>query len=432
MKLFKIIILFTLLYFLPGKTNAQENWVFYSKTINVKDYGGDNFRLVAMVRSEPQDDSASARLWVRADKKNGMGFFDNMWDKPIRNEEWKTYSIDGKIDTGAYQLAFGALCQYNGKFYYDDIKLDVETSKGKWKTIFTDDFENNSDTLERGQYGFNNDYTATITDAGNKSKVLLIEGNNVPNYGVNNKVGKFADVNGIKMYYEIYGSGKPLLMIHGNGGSIDAFTKTIPYFSKKYKVIAVDSRAQGRSEDDNDSLSFEMMADDFASLLDTLHIDSAYVIGWSDGGINALLLAIRHPEKVIKLAATGANITPDSTAFAEGVWQDSKRYYDTSYNKTWKTKQEKNAWKLFLLDWNQPNITLEQLHTIKCPSLIICGDHDVISVEHTVLIYKNIPQAYLWVLPNSRHATLWMYPDEFNKKVDDFFSTPFHVYVHSH
>jgi len=76
-----------------------------------------------MVRSEPQDDSASARLWVRADKKNGMGFFDNMWDKPIRNEEWKTYSIDGKIDTGAYQLAFGALCQYNGKFYYDDISL---------------------------------------------------------------------------------------------------------------------------------------------------------------------------------------------------------------------------------------------------------------------------------------------------------------------
>src|SRR3954453_19767783 len=225
-------------------------------------------------------------------------------------------------------------------------------------------------------------------------------------YGNNASAGKYYNIRSIKMYCEIYGSGKPLLLIPGNGGSIRSFDKTIPYFSKNYKVIAVDSRSQGKSEDENDSLSFEMMADDFAALLDTLHIDSAYVIGWSDGGINALLLAIRHPGKVIKLAATGANITPDSAAFVEGFWQNEKRYYDTSYNKTWKTKQEKNAWKLFLLDWDQPNITLEQLHTIKCPSLIICGDHDLISIEHTALIYKNIPKAYLWVLPNSGHATL--------------------------
>jgi pimeloyl-ACP methyl ester carboxylesterase len=247
-------------------------------------------------------------------------------------------------------------------------------------------------------------------------------------YGNNAMAGRYYNIRGIKMYCEIYGSGKPLLMIHGNGGSIKAFDKTIPYFSKNYKVIAVDSRSQGKSEDEKDSLSFEMMADDFAALLDTLHIGSAYVIGWSDGGINALLLAIRHPGKVIKLAATGANITPDSSAFVEGLWQDEKREYDTSYSKKWKTKQEKNAWKMFLLDWNQPNMTLEQLHIIKCPSLIICGDHDLISIEHTTLIYKNIPQAYLWVLPNSGHATLRMHADEFNKKVDEFFSTPFHAW----
>jgi pimeloyl-ACP methyl ester carboxylesterase len=248
------------------------------------------------------------------------------------------------------------------------------------------------------------------------------------NYGNNATAGKYYSIRGIKLYCEIYGTGKPLLLIHGNGGSIKAFDKTIPYFSKNYKVIAVDSRSQGKSVDEKDSLSFEMMADDFAALLDALHIDSTYVIGWSDGGINALLLAIRHPEKVIKLAATGANITPDSTAFVEGFWQSEKRDYDTSYNKTWKTKQEKNAWKLFLLDWNQPNMTLQQLHIIKCPSFIICGDHDLISIEHTTLIYKNIPQAYMWVLPNSGHATLRMYPDEFNKRVDDFFSTPFHAW----
>src|SRR5258708_3192933 len=135
----------------------------------------------------------------------------------------------------------------------------------------------------------------------------LCQVNEIP-YGNNPGKGRFYNIRGIKIYREIYGSGKPLLMIHGNGGSIESFKNNIPYFSKKYKVIVVDSRSQGKSKDDNDSLSFEMMADDEAALLDVLHIDSAYVLGWSDGGINALLLAIRHPEKVIQLASTGANL----------------------------------------------------------------------------------------------------------------------------
>lgn len=247
------------------------------------------------------------------------------------------------------------------------------------------------------------------------------------NYGKNAAAGKFYNIRGIKMYCEIYGSGKPLLMIHGNGGSIKAFEKNIPYFSKNYKVIVPDGRAHGKSTDDGDSLSFEMMADDFAVLLDTLHVDSTYVLGWSDGGINAHELAMRHPEKVIKLVSTGANLWPDSTAFVEGFWQSAKEAYDKYHEKKWATKQEKNEWKIFMLDWNQPNIALNDLKAVKCPALIVCGDHDVIAVEHTVLIYNNIAQAYLWVIPNSPHATLIEHADEFNKKSDEFFSTPFHA-----
>ena len=101
-----------------------------------------------------------------------------------------------------------------------------------------------------------------------------------------------------------------------------------------------------------------MMADDEAALLDALHIDSAYVLGWSDGGIIALLLAIRHPEKVIKLASTGANFWPDSTAINPSGWKEDKIYYETSKNKNFRTETEKNAWKLFLLDWFQPIISL--------------------------------------------------------------------------
>jgi pimeloyl-ACP methyl ester carboxylesterase len=242
------------------------------------------------------------------------------------------------------------------------------------------------------------------------------------NYGDNAAAGKYYNIRGIKMYCETYGQGKPLLMIHGNGGSISAFWDNIPYFSKKYQVIAVDSRSQGKSVDTNDSLSFEMMADDFAVLMDSLHIASAYVLGWSDGGINAILLAIRHPDKVIKFASTGANLWPDSTALIPSLWNDMQRTYDSSANQHFTTAKEKNDWKMFLLDFTQPHISLAALHTIHCPALIIGGDHDLIPVAHTGLIAKNIPGATLWIVPNSGHATLQEHKDEFNKRVDGFFA----------
>src|ERR1700759_113076 len=114
-------------------------------------------------------------------------------------------------------------------------------------------------------------------------------------YGRNPAVGKYADIRGFKMYYETYGKGEPLLIIHGNGGSINNFVYQIPYFAKNYQVIIADSRAQGKSLDPSDSLSYEMMTDDLNALLDKLNLKQCYVIGWSDGGIEGLMLAMHHP-----------------------------------------------------------------------------------------------------------------------------------------
>ena len=243
--------------------------------------------------------------------------------------------------------------------------------------------------------------------------------------GRNKEAGKFYDIRGFKMYCEIYGEGQPLLLIHGNGGSIIDFTNQVPYFSKKYKVIIADNRAQGQSADNGDSLSYEMMADDYAALLSILKIDSAYVIGWSDGGINALLLAIRHPGKVRKLAATGANLQPDSSAVVQEVIDMVTPVYTQLKNANPKTDQQKKNWKLIRLLAEEPHIPLSDLHKIQCPSLIIGGDHDVIKEEHTMQIYKNIPKAYLWILPNSGHSTPVVYKDDFNKVVGEFFEKPY-------
>lgn len=257
------------------------------------------------------------------------------------------------------------------------------------------------------------------------STAALAAAEPAPDYDNNPAAGKYYEVRGMRMYCETYGDHGPVvLMIHGNGGNLSAFKNNIPYFASHYRVIAVDSRAQGRSRDDGPELTFEMMADDCAALLDAMQVKSAYVIGWSDGGIVALVLAMRHPEKVIRLAATGANLRPDASAFAPGVWEEEHQAYERDKAKVWATAKERNDWKVFLLDWREPNIPSAALQAVSCPALIISGDHDVIALDHTVEIYRSLPHAALWVVPHSGHATLKEHADDFNRTVDGFFTTP--------
>ncbi|MDF2432416.1 MAG: hypothetical protein JWP44_2047 [Mucilaginibacter sp.] len=243
-------------------------------------------------------------------------------------------------------------------------------------------------------------------------------------YGRNPAIGKYADIRGFKMYYETYGKGEPLLIIHGNGGSINNFLYQIPYFAKNYQVIIADSRAQGKSVDPTDSLSYEMMTDDLNALLDKLNLKQCYVIGWSDGGINGLLLAIRHPDKVKKLAVTGANLWPDTTAVDPFVYKWAMDENE-KVKKAPVTAKTKNELKLLHLLSYEPHITAEQLHTISCPTLVIGGDHDVILPKHTMLIAQSIPNSYLWIIPNSGHSTPVYKKEQFNAVVGDFFSQPF-------
>ena len=234
-------------------------------------------------------------------------------------------------------------------------------------------------------------------------------------YGSNPKTGHYAPVNGIQIYYESYGKGEPLIMLHGNGGSIQAFRHQIPFFKKYYHVIAIDSRLQGKSGGSPDSISYDLMASDFCALLDHLHISSANVLGWSDGGIDGLIMAMKCPQKVKRLAITGANVVPDSTAIPNDGIQGMKNFV---MNSKTATKTQIALTKMMI---DQPNIPYVQLKSILCPVLVMAGDHDFIKAEHTLKIFQSIPNASLCIFPDSNHGVCQQHPELFNRTVLTFF-----------
>lgn len=249
-------------------------------------------------------------------------------------------------------------------------------------------------------------------------------------YGDNSAVGKFANVNGIKMYYETYGepSGQPLLLIHGNGGSINGEKCQIEYFKDKYYIIVADSRFHGKTDNGSEILTYDLMAEDYNSLLNYLQIDSAYIVGQSDGGIIGLLLAMNYPKKVKKLVTTGPNIRPDSTALPEWAleldrndlkWIDKKiNQGDTSGNLVRQKSQ------INLMD-KYPNISNKELIKIKVPVLVMAGDGDIIKLEHILEIYQNIPKAQLFIMPGATHFMLREEYSLFNQIVERFLDNPF-------
>jgi len=252
-------------------------------------------------------------------------------------------------------------------------------------------------------------------------------------YGSNDKAGKYIEVNDIKVYYETYGEGEPLLLLHGNGGSINNFAYQIPELSKHFKVIAIDSRAQGRSTDSEKEITYSLMASDMSDFIDKLKLESVYIVGWSDGGNIGLELAYAYPEKVKKLITFGANYTYENCgAPSDSVTMDPE---DPLFAKVstmmqkYKTGTEEISpeinKKLSDLMEKYPNFTQEQLKQIKIPVLVVSGDHDLIKLDHTVSLFTSLPHSQLFIVPGASHFELIEQPELINSEIIQFLTTPY-------
>ena len=235
----------------------------------------------------------------------------------------------------------------------------------------------------------------------------------------------YAPVNGVKIWYAIYGKGKPVLFLHGGLGNSNYWGNQVAEIAKHYEVIVLDSRGHGRSTRDADPYGYDLMSSDVLAVLDYLKIPKVALVGWSDGAIIGLDIAIHHPERLSKLYAFAANSDP--TGVADISKSDVFNAYiargQKEYEKLSATPTEYSAFvdQISHMWASQPNWTADDLKKITVPTWIVDADHDeAILRQNTEFIAANVPNSGLLLLPEVSHFAFLQDPTGFTQSIDHF------------
>lgn len=233
-------------------------------------------------------------------------------------------------------------------------------------------------------------------------------------YGQNIKTGNYFNTGDANIYYEIYGEGKPVILVHSGFGYIDSFKKYIPILAKEYKVIAIATRGYGKSEIGNQAFSFDLLANDIQKIIKESCDEKAIIMGHSDGAMLAYLVAHKFPSIVSKVVAMGGPL--GTIGYGEDGLEWLKNYTIKefeSYRPDLKTIMSQPERWTELSDklkemWTTAQILeLSELREITCPVLLLFGDRDLFcTTDHIVQIYKNLPNAQLAIFPNSGHSDI--------------------------
>ncbi len=240
---------------------------------------------------------------------------------------------------------------------------------------------------------------------------------------------RYADVNGVHMYYETSGHGDPLVLLHGGFGGVHLFGAQVPAFAQRYRVLVPEQRGRGHTPDVEGPISYQVLADDIIAFLEHDVGGPVHFVGVSDGGIVGLLVATQRPELLAKLVTIGANFNAGGLLSAS-LWTDASPDDDA-----WAMPRQRYAHvspdgadhfpvvfaKLQRM-WRdgQPTLESSDLARIPIPVLVVVGDDDVIDHAHTVAMYEAIPRGQLAVIPGASHAVFIEKPELLNRIVVDF------------
>ena len=242
----------------------------------------------------------------------------------------------------------------------------------------------------------------------------------------NSETGAYASVNGLKMYYESHGAGRPLLTLHGSFLSATDY----PTLAAGRQIIAVDMQGHGRTADIDRPFTFEQMADDTAALLKNLKITETDVFGYSMGGTIGLALAIRHPDLVRRLAIFGAVYRPIDEVYPPEWLKDWNSIDpETFAPEDLKVPYEKRSpapnWKglvakILQMEKDFKGFSKEQMKAIKAEVFIGAGDHKDVPPEHLAEMHSLIPKSQLAIFPNTEHILLLQNPDKMPPQIKEF------------
>lgn len=238
--------------------------------------------------------------------------------------------------------------------------------------------------------------------------------------------GETVNLNGVDIYYEVYGEGDPLLLLHGGLGNGTYWANQIPVFAESYQVIVMDSRGHGRSSFDETPITYDLMSSDVLALLDHLDIAQTDIVGWSDGGIIGLDIALSNPDRLNKVVAYGANFDPSGVRLDVGTNDYFNAYINKAAEDYLSTSPAPERWDEFLGNignmWaTLPNWTMDEIASIETPFLILDGEEEeAIDLNQTKLMAVLMPNAELLLMPGTGHFAMIEQPELFNQIVLDY------------